>query len=176
MNEEESIDLLYKVFENVNNWLNFAEAKNAANLAFIIAMLQVVTSIDFIPMSEPRFFLSILLLISGMFSIISFIPNNKLIGFFSEVFLIFRQNNINENDNLIFYKDIKNYTKEEYLIKIYKYYLEKEYTIESKYEFDLSEEIIENSKIAVSKYLLFKIAVCFDIIFFLIIIILLIIA
>lgn len=39
MNDNSIVEMLETIFSNVNSWLNFAEAKNAALMAFNIAML-----------------------------------------------------------------------------------------------------------------------------------------
>ena len=41
MNDNSIVEMLETIFSNVNSWLNFAEAKNAALMAFNIAMLAV---------------------------------------------------------------------------------------------------------------------------------------
>ena len=45
MDRKDLDELLEKNFSNVNSWLNFAEAKNAANIAFVIALSLIVTVI-----------------------------------------------------------------------------------------------------------------------------------
>ena len=39
-------ELLEKNFSNVNSWLNFAEAKNAANIAFVVACIAAIFSLE----------------------------------------------------------------------------------------------------------------------------------
>ena len=70
------------------------------------------------------------------------------------------------NNNLCFYSDIANFTtKEEYLSAVLlKYFLSKNLDNISKYNFDLSEEILINSKITTNKYTLFKFSLTFFII------------
>lgn len=43
---EERVELLQKIFENTNHWLQFAEAKNAALIAFNIAVIAAVIGSD----------------------------------------------------------------------------------------------------------------------------------
>lgn len=42
MDRKDLDELLEKNFSNVNSWLNFAEAKNAANIAFVIACIAAI--------------------------------------------------------------------------------------------------------------------------------------
>ncbi len=46
MENKELDELLDKVFSNVNSWLNFAEAKNAANIALVVACIAAIFSLD----------------------------------------------------------------------------------------------------------------------------------
>ena len=71
-----------------------------------------------------------------------------------------------KNNNLCFYSDIANFTtKEEYLSAVLlKYFLSENLDNINKYNFDLSEEILINSKITSNKYVLFKFSLSFFII------------
>lgn len=71
-----------------------------------------------------------------------------------------------KNNNLCFYSDIANFTtKEEYLSAVLlKYFLSENLDNINKYNFDLSEEILINSKITSNKYVLFKFSLLFFII------------
>lgn len=46
MNDNSIVEMLETIFSNVNSWLNFAEAKNAALMAFNIAMLAVTWGVQ----------------------------------------------------------------------------------------------------------------------------------
>lgn len=46
MDNKELDELLEKIFSNVNSWLNFAEAKNAANVGFVVACLAAIFSLE----------------------------------------------------------------------------------------------------------------------------------
>lgn len=46
MENKELDELLEKIFSNVNSWLNFAEAKNAANVGFVVACLAAIFSLE----------------------------------------------------------------------------------------------------------------------------------
>ena len=65
-------ELLEKNFTNVNIWLNFAEAKNAANIAFVVACMAVI--FNFKSITAPLYAVCFLLLLSGIFSLLSFMP------------------------------------------------------------------------------------------------------
>lgn len=42
---KDRIEFLEKNLERINSWLQFAEAKNAAMIAFIVAMLAVIYAV-----------------------------------------------------------------------------------------------------------------------------------
>lgn len=65
---------------------------------------------------------------------------------------------IKENDNLLFYEDIAKYSKESYLIALYKKYQDTVKTEDEllKREIDYADEITYNAKIIVQKYKCFK--------------------
>ena len=79
MENKELDELLEKIFSNVNSWLNFAEAKNAANVGFVVACLAAIFSLE--DMNALLYTICFFLVISGMFSLISFLPKlgNKAI-------------------------------------------------------------------------------------------------
>ena len=73
MKNEKLDELLNQIFSNINSWLNFAEAKNAANIALVIACLTAIFSLN--SMNVLLYFISILFLISGISSLCSLFPN-----------------------------------------------------------------------------------------------------
>lgn len=84
MDNKELDELLEKIFSNVNSWLNFAEAKNAANVGFVVACLAAIFSLEDVNallLNALLYTICIFLVISGMFSLISFLPKlgNKVI-------------------------------------------------------------------------------------------------
>lgn len=160
-------ELLSEVFENVNNWLNFAEAKNAANIALVIASIAAIVSYNEI--NCFLYLVSLFFILSGIFSMLSFLPKltgkSKIRKILDCITSCLKKDTTEEN--LLFFEDIKKYSKEEYVKKInevYYNYSDKQIT---KYQLDLSNEIIYNSYIASLKYWLFKIAILLDIIAFL---------
>lgn len=152
MDQQESVrDLLKETFENVNNWLNFAEAKNAAILAFAIALLAAVGSMEYFTSQRIGFILHVLgTSICMICSLISFLPNQ---GKDKK-----REDGCSEADNLIFYQDIAKYDPKGYLKAVYKRYRGE--TIDErqmrKIELDFATEITVNAAITVRKYAWFK--------------------
>lgn len=158
---EDKIDnLLENIFSNINSWLNFAELKNAANLTFVIACLGV-----FLGEEQKNILLciiGILFILSGLLSLISFMPNtsNNSKGKYDSDYKYLNFNKM--NDNLMYFNNIKDYTCETYIKQIcIKYYEETTYN-PTNYQLDLTEEIIINSMITSKKYNLFKKALYFD--------------
>lgn len=72
MDRKDVDELLEKSFSNVNSWLNFAEAKNAANIVFVIACITAIFSLR--NMNIILYTVCIFLIISGISSLISFLP------------------------------------------------------------------------------------------------------
>ena len=166
MENKELDELLEKIFSNVNSWLNFAEAKSAANVGFVVACLAAIFSLE--DMNALLYTICIFLVISGMFSLISFLPKlgNKVIRkipLFSK-----DKKRITDEDNLIFFENIKEYLGEVYIKQVCKMYFNKDEYTPTKYQLDLSDEIVYNSNVASCKYKLFKNAVYIDIVAFLI--------
>lgn len=152
MNEHEKVqELLKNIFENVNNWLNFAEAKNAAMIAFDIALLAAVGSMKLFTSEKTWFIIHVLgTCISMILALASFLPNLGKEKRNDDGYL--------ESDNLIFYKDIAKYDPKRYLKAVFKMYAEISITEEQiqKIELDYATEITFNSSVALRKYALFK--------------------
>lgn len=167
-NDKKEIEEFFeKQFENVNKWLSFAEAKNAALIAFNIAMLKIIN--DLYKVSHiASIIMMILIIVSLCISLKSFIPNlskkveqmdkNKVDGNFKDV---------NDVENLIFYRNIAQINKKEILLEMVrnKYFpdVDKSY-LDSPYLLDLSEEIVINSKITLKKYNAFSNALHLDLV------------
>lgn len=98
-------DRLRDIFSNVNDWLKFAESKNAVIVAFngavIFGTLQIVNI-----KSETNIIIKLYVLTLLLFMILSFIT--ALISFLPRIKLhwLLRNKAIESNDNLIFYGDI----------------------------------------------------------------------
>ena len=141
------------IFSNVNEFLRFAEAKNAMIIAFNAGSiygisqtyaLEIVKSWEFMKVYMT---ISIVLLVfSTIISLLSFVPKLKIIkkGFFSE-----------DASNVLFFEYLKNKTSAE-ILKEVNDLKEESY---STFEKDIAEQIKQNSLIASRKYSYFTIAV-----------------
>lgn len=164
MDRKDLDELLEKSFSNVNSWLNFAEAKNAANIAFVIACIAAIFSLQ--KMNIILYIVCIFLIASGIGSLISFLPRlgDKVR---KNCFVFFRNKKLRANgDNLLFFENIKEYSGDAYIKQVSKAYFGENKYNPTKYQIDLSNEIVYNSDIVSRKYKFFKMAVCLDIIAF----------
>lgn len=161
---------LKTIFSYVNNWLRFAEEKNAAlivlNCGILLALISLIGKDVEIPSFINNnifyyrltfFYLLNFVLFSAfglMISLMSFLPQTKVI-------INTKEEKIKESDNLIFYTHIAKYDADKYLSKLHDLLeIENE---SSKYELAYANQIITNSKIATSKYLHFQVALWFTI-------------
>lgn len=146
---------LYKIFNNVNDWLKFAEAKNAMIIAFNSASIYGITqtfNLDCIKnstfLTNYLFFVIILLVFSTICSLISFAPRVKIIkgGYYAP-------GNI---PNVLFFEYLKTKTNIEIIKEVTGVLDEKTFaTIEK----DIAEQIKQNSIVASRKYSYFTISV-----------------
>ena len=165
-------DKIKYIFENTNNWLNFAEAKNAALLAFNIALIAAISSGDVSPnYSSLQYIIVAILIFSTTISLLSFVPrtNNKIsqktykytVGILDMIIeKIFKEK---ADKNLLFYGYIGEFEiaqADDYLEELKKYYGSKEKEEVTMFEKDLAEEIIINSRITKRKYNYFKASLC----------------
>lgn len=162
--------ILKEVFDNVNNWLLFAEAKNAAIIVFNIACISIIWNEKWLNKDSILLYIACIgMLISTIVALISFIPQTE-------------KNNSNKSDqtnnNLIFYKDISKYSKKEYIKELFKLYLKTNIEDEeiTKLEEDFAEEIVYNSSICVKKFKYFNASLKIEIIMLLILVFMVIIA
>lgn len=156
-------EYLEKNFANVNMWLHFAEAKNAANIA--LAMAAVVGLLGQDEKNVLIYFICIIFCCSGGASLVSFWPNLGDVA---------HGGNKTSTPNLQFFEHIKNYSGKEYVEEVNKVYFRNSSQKVTQYQEDLAKEIVYNAKIASRKYKLFKIAFYGDLIAFLSIILFLI--
>lgn len=166
-----AVEILEKIFSNVNNWLAFAEAKNAAIIAFNIAVIAALLSgSDVLGKTIIFYFLNVIIVLSTAFALLSFIPN---LGNDKSA-----SSQIDEQDNLLLFSHIAKYSKEQYLIAVYRVYfnLTRQENDLSKIELDYADEITYNAGITVNKYRCFKRALYIDFVGILGILILIIIA
>ena len=141
------IELLEKVFANVNSWLNFAEAKNALLAGLLVAGLGLYGNLkEELPVWCLNVYL-ILLLVALIFPLLSFFPFYK------------KSKTSRSGENLLFYKDIAGFCGEDYLSKIEEQYPISNTTLsdkEKKLCLSYIDEIIINSRIIMYKLSLFK--------------------
>lgn len=152
MNEDRT-KLLQQILDNVNNWLHFAEAKNAAIIAFNIAVLAALVGSDLSKAFEPLFSAIVIgLMISIMYSILSFKPINIKLN---------KTEKANIEENLIHFAYIASLDCDEYIKKLYGYYWGEtniDVNTVPRLEIDYCKEIVENSRITMKKQYYFKIS------------------
>lgn len=151
---QEQRDFLDKSLDSINYWLQFAETKNAAMIAFVVAMLAVIYGGEVINHLTLKIVITIIYVISLLLSVISFYPKYE-----KNVWIC--DGTYEVDDNLLFWKDISKYSVNDYLKAVN----EKIFQVESD-RFDLAqrmyaEEIITNARIAKAKYMLFEAATKF---------------
>ena len=156
---EDRIELWERIFANVNSWLHFVEAKNAALIAFNIALMAAF--MDSSLFDTCKIFgrcIIVGICLSTIVAIISFIPLNKEIK---------KVDKGDIKENLLHYAYIASLEVNEYIKKLYMRYFEKNISNISEVpqiERDYCEEIIQNSRITIRKQRYFKIAL--NIVFF----------
>ena len=149
---------LDKILEGVNNWLKYAEAKNATLLAanglmiFGIVRILVAWDIESISINLYLIFVVILLVISTTALLISFIP-------YLDIPWLFKlQKPDKEKDNLLYFEHISKYTPRVYLDSLSAAIASQNHHGE-RYEFMQANQIIANSVIARRKFIIFTIAI-----------------
>ncbi len=147
-------DLLKDIFNNVNNWLTHAEAKNVAIVAFNVACLSLISEIkDIANIKILYYIVCVGMLLSTIMALISFFPK---MGKETK-----NQGSRSDSDNLIFYIDIAKYDKEQYIKAIFKQYAGIDIldTEVQKIEKDFAEEITYNATVVIRKYKWFNCAI-----------------
>jgi hypothetical protein len=150
---------LKDIFENVNNWLKFAEAKNATLVAgnglLIFGILKTINDLNINTyLLYYIYFCLALFSISLVISLISFIPKVKI-----PTFLL--NSDIETNDNLLFYGHILKYNERTLLEKLDSMLNNEDDKTSKEFRTMYTEQIIINSKIARNKFELFDIAIKF---------------
>lgn len=170
MNKLNYEEQLYKIFNNVNDWLKFAEAKNFGLLTLNAAIVFGLTQITF---SNDSVIKIVAFCVFVPFSILSFIP--CLISLFPIVtkiesknkkgevrnsmkFINYLSNKIDKDkpfENIHFYGYLKDLKEEKFEKEFLKKTVSKdEFTA---YERELVTQILYNSRITSLKYKFFKI-------------------
>lgn len=147
---------LEKIFDNVNGWLKFAEAKNATLLTLNAAAMFGLHRLYVLckPIPDWLFYWLIaataFLFVSLLICLSSFFARTKI-----PRFLISRSTN-DSSTNLMFYGQLAELKGSEFvdLLRIASAYEEEA----CKYDNDVAEQIIINSKIARNKFALFNAA------------------
>jgi len=154
MTQQSAEDRLWRIFENVNKLLEYAEKKNGIVLVFIgfqLTFLNVLSA----KIDAWLLFALIILGLCFLSTLWSFFPVTKislLSRFYSNAF----EETSNE-DNLLFYEHIRKYSHKDYSDAISKYFgvdVKGQKNLE-----DLCAQIVENSKIAAKKFNIFKVTV-----------------
>lgn len=141
----------------VNEWLKFAEAKNAAllaaNTAIIFAVLRVLDSKTICRQWLSAYLLLGLLLLAAaaFIALVSFIPQVRI------PWLALRRQP-SSRDNLLFYGDIAYYDPTNYLQALGARTTPAANAFSS-FEQDYAVQIVTNSRIALRKYVLFSAAI-----------------
>lgn len=160
MYDNEITSFLESELERVDKWLSFGETKNAAIIAFNIAVLAVNFRFDF----DMLFTITrVLLVVSILLSLISFFPN--LVRKASNIGDKSKKKNIKaERLNAIYFNDISRCEKGiDYLKLLGTRYYQGKIDETNKFYSDFAEEIVINSKIASAKYTCFKYSVRVDV-------------
>ena len=150
---EERLD---KIFTNINDWLKFAELKNAMLIGLIGVFTFGVIKVNMMHANifSKRSLLIIMLLCvtSILTSLASFFPKTHIDWAWLD-----RTNKASDSDNLLFFSDICKYSEKSYLRALLDAdgNGERDFT---KFEIFYSQQIIINSKIALWKFSLFKLA------------------
>jgi hypothetical protein len=158
---------LYVIFQNVNDWLKFAEAKNAVLVAFagtgMTATLTLLATVQNMP-NSLRFGLLVataLLCACSFICTLSFLPKTNL-----EKLLWLKNNSFQAmkpqaDDNLYYFGHLRKYDTITLLDSLNQYYLNNSSPLNSSYSKeaqDLAAQIVINSSIAFRKYQLFTCA------------------
>ncbi|BAY45969.1 hypothetical protein SAMD00079811_35760 [Scytonema sp. HK-05] len=159
---------LIGIFQNVNEWLKFAEAKNGILLAFsgagITATITLLATAQNIPksLSFGVLLTTILLCICSLICSVSFLPKRNLERL---VWLRTRPpKNSNfvrkDTDNFYYFGHLQKYSSTELLDALNKHYFKNEITkpYTKEYE-DIAEQITINSEIAFLKFQVFIYAI-----------------
>lgn len=148
---------LILIFQLVNDWLKFAETKNAVLLAFSGAAITTITTYLSTATNIPTSLRTGLLVaifflcLSSLTCSLSFLPKTKAKSSKSKV---------KDTDIFYFFGDLKKYEAIELLNSINRLYFENNIpTPYKKEDLDIANEITINSKIAATKFDFFRIGV-----------------
>lgn len=160
MDENEEIGILESVkeiFANVNHWLEFAEAKLAGLAALNIAL--IISLMDGWSLSDLENLILFLIIISTIICFCAFLPKSKIDGKLFGIKIFGEKKDV---ANLLYFKDIASYEKNEYVEALKNEYFQT--CIQDKIVLDYIEEIWINARIAQYKYIMFTLALRIDLI------------
>ena len=160
----EITEKMLSIFQIVNDWLKFAEAKNAVLLAFsgtgitvIVTYLSAASNV-LNSLQQGSLISMSLLCISALISSLSFLPKTDLERI---VWLISKPSRrsklgLKDSDNFYFFNDLKKYQPVELLSSMNRLYFDDQVELPYKKEdLDLASQIIVNSEIASIKFKFF---------------------
>ncbi len=142
-----------EILSLINNWLKFAEAKNAVVIALtgtaIFNLIKIISTDLHIAALIYLIQLAICFLFSLLVALASFVP-------ITDYLILLPKEKISKNDNLLFFGHLAKYTKTDLVAKFNEV---EENETNVKFREMYSEQIIINSRIAMSKYYFFNQAV-----------------
>jgi hypothetical protein len=158
---------LVAIFQNVNEWLKFAETKNAVLLAFAGAGITATISRLATASKIPTFLQVGLLVITSLLCICALICSISFLPRINLERVLWAQTRptrnlkhpIKNTDNFYFFGDLKKYNSTQLLDALNQYYFENKLTKPYKKEYeDLASQISINAQIAFLKLKLFTYA------------------
>ncbi|ALF51943.1 hypothetical protein ACX27_02260 [Nostoc piscinale CENA21] len=165
---DEITNKLLVIFQNVNEWLKFAEAKNAVLLAFsgagMTATITVLATVETLPNSLRIGLLltTSLLCISALICSLSFIPKTNLERLLWVQTMPERNSTsaIKDTDNFYFFGDLQKYNSQRLLAALNNYYFDNTMLDPFKKEYkDIASQITINARITFLKFRIFTYAV-----------------
>lgn len=149
-------DQLKTIFENVNNWLKFAEAKNVILVGFCAGLFYTLlkeispSCFEQYPIRSAYLVsLMIFTAIGAITALVSFLPLTRMKW-------IAEKEAPDEHDNALFFGDIQKYESAEYVVflrKVLKYSGEA-----TDLDHHFAEQITTNATLASKKFFLFRLA------------------
>lgn len=144
-------DKLWRIFENINSWLKYAENKNAYILAFIGTQLTLLNAFK-IQITGWKIVSFIFLGLCFLVCILSFYPKTVISSWLYHI--SGSNQGPNNSDNLLFYGDIAKYFVNQY-IDVMQKYLNCEIK-GNKYLEDICGQIVVNANITNAKFNMYK--------------------
>ena len=147
---KEKMQFLEKNLDRMNYWLQFAEAKNAAAIAYITAILIIVCTTGVIPSATWLILITAVYAAGIIIALASFFPRYH-------VDVYNRDGEYDDKDNYLFWLHIAKYAVPDYIRAVKtKFFEENEAECYLRSETMYAEEIIANARIAKAKYEMFK--------------------